>query len=121
MSAATTTRTRAVRAAMATTTVALTLCVGLTACGETSSSHAALDRLTPTADRAEAQANAVAISPLPGTEDASPDTQISFLGEPGTSVADVSVVGSRSGNHSGKLERYSTGTGMSFIANTPFS
>ncbi len=69
-------------AAMATMTAALTLCVGLAACGEASSSHAAVNALTPTADKAEAQANAVAVSPLPGTEDASPDTQISFLGEP---------------------------------------
>src|ERR1700722_14864121 len=107
-------------AAMATTGAALTLCVGLTACGEASSSHAAMNALTPTADKAEAQANAVAVPPLPGTEDASPVTQISFLGEPGTTVADVSVVGSHSGNHSGKLKRYSTGTGMSFIPNSPF-
>ncbi len=107
-------------AVMATMTAALTLCVGLAACGEASSSRAAVNALTPTADKAEAQANAVAVSPLPGTEDASPDTQISFLGEGGTTVADVSVVGSRSGNHSGKLERYSTGTGMSFIPNSPF-
>jgi hypothetical protein len=35
-------------------------------------------------------------------------------------VANVSVVGSRSGNHPGKLERYSTGTGESFVPNTPF-
>jgi hypothetical protein len=62
----------------------------------------------------------VAVSPLPGTEDASLSTQISFLGEAGTKVSDVSVVGSRSGNHAGKLERYSTGTGMSFIPNSPF-
>jgi hypothetical protein len=107
-------------AVMATMTAALTLSVGLAACGEASSSHAAVNALTPTADKAEAQANAVAVSPLPGTEDASPDTQVSFLGEPGTTIADVSVVGSRSGNHSGKLERYSTGTGMSFIPNSPF-
>jgi Arylsulfotransferase (ASST) len=32
----------------------------------------------------------------------------------------VSVVGSRSGEHAGKLERYSTGTGESFVINEPF-
>src|SRR5262249_8197750 len=37
-----------------------------------------------------------------------------------TTVASVSVVGSHSGNHSGKLERYSTGTGESFVPNQPF-
>jgi hypothetical protein len=98
---------------------ALAMCVGLCACGDGSSS-AATSSLTPTADRAEAQANSVAVSPLPGTEDASPSTQISFLGEAGATVANVSVVGSRSGNHPGKLKRYSTGTGESFVPNTPF-
>jgi Arylsulfotransferase (ASST) len=106
------------RAATATTTAALALATALSACG--SGSHAAASSMTPTADRAEGAANSAAVSPLPGTEDASPDTQISFLGERGTTVADVSVVGSRSGNHSGKLKRYSTGTGMSFIPNSPF-
>ncbi len=104
--------------AMASTIATLTLGAGLSACG--SGSGAAAGALTPSADRAEAAANSVAVSPLPGTEDASPYTQISFLGDPGTTVADVSVVGSRSGNHSGKLERYSTGTGMSFVVNKPF-
>lgn len=107
-----------IRTATATMTTAVMLGIGLSACGGTS--PAAVNSLTPTADKAEAQANAVAVSPLPGTEDASPDTQISFLGEAGTTVTDVSVVGSRSGNHSGKLERYFTGTGMSFIPNSPF-
>jgi hypothetical protein len=99
---------------------ALALCVCTCACGDTGSSRAAASALTPTADHAEAQANSVAVSPLPGTEDASPSSQISFLGEPGTTVAEVSVVGSRSGNHAGKLKRYSTGTGESFVPNTPF-
>jgi hypothetical protein len=99
---------------------ALALCVGMCACGDSGSSSAATSSLTPTADHAEAQANSVAVSPQPGTEDASPETQISFLGEAGTTVANVSVVGSRSGNHPGKLKRYSTGTGESFVPNTPF-
>ena len=93
---------------------------GLCACGESGSSSAATSRLTPTADRAEAQANPVAVSPQPGTEDASPATQVSFLGEAGTTVGNVSVVGSRSGNHPGKVKRYSTGTGASFVPNSPF-
>jgi hypothetical protein len=98
----------------------LAICAGLCACGESGSSSAATSDLTPTADRAEAQANSVAVSPLPGTGDASAQTQISFLGEQGTTVSNVSVVGSRSGNHAGKLERYSTRTGESFVPSTPF-
>jgi hypothetical protein len=100
--------------------VALALCVGLCACGDSGSFSAAAHGFTPKADLAEAKSNSIAVSPLPGTEDASPYTQISFLGEPGTTVANVSVVGSRSGEHAGKLERYSTGTGESFVVNKPF-
>jgi Arylsulfotransferase (ASST) len=99
---------------------ALAVCVGMSACGDAGSSSAASGVIAPKAVLAEAQANSVAVSPLPGTEDASPSTQISFLGEPGTTVANVSVVGSRSGNHPGKLERYSTGAGESFVPNAPF-
>jgi hypothetical protein len=67
-----------------------------------------------------AAANAVTVSPLPGTPDASPATQISFLGGAGTRVSDVRVVGSRSGLHAGRLEAYSTGTGESFLVARPF-
>src|SRR5580693_3827889 len=104
----------------ATALVALAGCVGVCACGSTGSSPASASVLTPKADLAEAKTNPVAVSPLPGTEDASPYAQISFLGESETTVANVSVVGSRSGDHAGKLERYSTGTGASFVPNKPF-
>jgi hypothetical protein len=57
---------------------------------------------------------------MPGTPDASPDTQISFLGGPGTRVSAVRVVGSKSGPHRGALRAYSTGTGESFIPSRPF-
>ncbi len=67
-----------------------------------------------------AAANPVTVSPLPGTEDASGTTQISFLGRRGTRVYDVRVVGSRSGVHAGVLRAYSTGTGESFLPAIPF-
>jgi hypothetical protein len=102
----------------ATLLAALAACVGLSACGDAGSSAA--DTITPAKEIAEARANAVAVSPLPGTEDASPSTQISFLGGAGTKVSNVSVVGSRSGNHPGKVKPYSTGTGASFVPNRPF-
>jgi hypothetical protein len=71
--------------------------------------------------RAErALAAQVAISPLAGTPDASASTQISFLGGAGLTVSDVEAIGSRSGHHAGRLERYSTGTGESFIPLRPF-
>jgi hypothetical protein len=66
-------------------------------------------------------ATQVTISPLPGTPDASPRTQISFLGAPAGQLGSVSVVGSRSGRHPGKLVPYSTGQGASFLPDAPFS
>ncbi len=58
---------------------------------------------------------ALTISPLNGTPDASPDTQISFLGAPANQISDVSVVGSRSGHHSGSLRSYVSAPGASFL------
>jgi len=105
--------------------------VCLTACGSSAGSSGAGVALatagadptsaTTAAATAAAAANPVTISPLPGTPDASPYTQISFLGGPGTQVSDVHVVGSRSGAHSGRIEAYSTGTGESFLPSHPFS
>lgn len=62
----------------------------------------------------------VTISPLPGTPDASPHTQISFLGVPQSEIGDVSVVGSRSGRHSGHLEAYASAHGASFLPSRGF-
>jgi hypothetical protein len=92
--------------------VALTMTIALSACGGTSS--ASSGALAPTAD-VSSSSGAVTVSPLPGTPDASPATQISFLGGAGTQVSDVHVVGSHSGNHGGSLRAYSTGTGESFV------
>jgi Arylsulfotransferase (ASST) len=66
-------------------------------------------------------APAMAVSPLNGTPDASPRTQISFLGAPANEIADVSVVGSRSGRHRGRLEAYASSRGASFLLERPFA
>jgi hypothetical protein len=66
-------------------------------------------------------AQAVTLSPLNGTPDASPGTQVSFLGAPATEIADVSVKGSRSGSHSGKLRSYASAAGASFVPARGFS
>lgn len=66
-------------------------------------------------------APAVAVSPLNGTPDASPWSQISFLGVPAAEINDVSVVGSRTGRHSGRLKAYATEPGASFLPNSPFA
>jgi hypothetical protein len=102
--------------------IALALSVGLCACGGASASSEVLhaEELHAEVAATAAAANPVTVSPLPDTEDASPETQIAFLGGPGTRVADVRVVGSRSGVHTGRLEAYSTGTGESFLPTHPF-
>jgi hypothetical protein len=64
---------------------------------------------------------AVALSPLNGTPDASPQTQISFLGVPADEIAHVTVVGSHSGRHGGKLESYASSPGASFLPSHPFA
>jgi hypothetical protein len=62
----------------------------------------------------------VVVSPLPGTPDANPATQISFLGAPASELRDIVVAGSRSGRHTGRLRYYSTHTGGSFFPSLPF-
>jgi Arylsulfotransferase (ASST) len=70
---------------------------------------------------AAAYARAVTLSPLDGTPDASPHTQISFLGVPLSQISHVSVVGSRSGSHAGKLRAYASAAGASFLPTRGFS
>ncbi len=76
--------------------------------------------LVPGASAARA-ATPVAISPLNGTHDASPDTQISFLGVAANEIAGVSVRGSRTGTHHGELRAYATAPGASFVVDHQFS
>jgi Arylsulfotransferase (ASST) len=91
----------------------------LAACGGATSS--ASQAVVASDDTATSAASSVAVSPQPGTPDASPYTQISFLGGAGTKVSSVHVVGSHSGGHSGAIRPYSTGTGESFLPAHSFS
>ena len=63
----------------------------------------------------------VTVSPLHGTPDASPSTQISFLGVPASHLHGIVVDGSSSGVHSGRIGYYSTHTGGSFLPTHPFT
>ena len=101
------------------TAIAVFAAVAVGACGS-SSAPGSIPKTVRVADVARAAVNPITLSPLPGTGDASPTTQISFLGGAGTTVSDVHVVGSRSGGHGGKIEAYSTGTGESFVPTRPF-
>src|SRR4029077_479214 len=99
---------------------ALLTAAGVCACGGASPATSAAV-LGHASSAATAAANPVSVSPLPGTPDASPSTQISFLGGAGTQVSGVRVVGSHSGSHSGTLRAYSTGKGESFLPSHPFT
>lgn len=90
------------------------LCLGVSGCGETKV-HTKASLPSGTKATVAAAENAVTISPLPGTLDASPRTQISILGPKGTIVRSVHAIGAKSGLHEGRIEAYSTGTGESFL------
>jgi Arylsulfotransferase (ASST) len=66
-------------------------------------------------------AGSVTVSPQPGSRDASSQTQISFLGVPARDLSVRSVVGSRTGAHTGRLLAYSQGNGASFVPSRPFA
>ncbi len=61
------------------------------------------------------------VSPAPASRDASASTQISLLGVPAGELSDVTVTGSRSGTHTGRLLSYSQGDGASFLPTRPFA
>jgi hypothetical protein len=63
----------------------------------------------------------LAVSPLPDSLDASPRTQISLLGAPSSALSKISVSGSRTGEHSGRLLAYSQGDGASFVPSHSFA
>jgi hypothetical protein len=79
---------------------------------------ALLAAFSPAASAAAAQ---LAISPQPGTPDASPSTQISILGVARREIQSVTVTGSLSGVHAGRLRSYSGGQGASFVLAHPLT
>lgn len=60
------------------------------------------------------------VSPLPGSYDAMPETQISLLGVPAKDIVEVDATGSITGGHQGRLLAYSQGDGASFVPSQPF-
>ena len=63
----------------------------------------------------------LAFSPSPGSPVASPQTQISIRGASAAQLQDVTVTGSRSGRHAGRLVPYPEGDGASFLPAQPFT
>ena len=53
--------------------------------------------------------------PLPGTQTAGTGTQISLRGAPLKRLGRITVTGSKSGRHSGRLRAHSDGQGASFV------
>jgi hypothetical protein len=62
----------------------------------------------------------LAVTPLPDSYDALPRTQVSLLGVPSGQLSHVTVNGSVSGTHGGRLRPYSQGDGASFVPSAPF-
>jgi len=94
----------------------------LAATGELSSAASAPSCVPPRMNVSAALAGRrVTVSPQPESRDASAETQISMLGVPARELADVTVTGSRTGRHAGRLEAYSQGDGASFLPDRPFA
>lgn len=71
--------------------------------------------------RASGDSVPVSVFPPQGTPDASPRTQVSFRGAPGAALGQVTVTGSRTGLHSGRLLDHSDGGGASFVPSGRFA
>jgi hypothetical protein len=71
------------------------------------------------AGAASAQA-AVSVFPLPGARYEMPRAQIAFRGVAADQLGTITVVGSKTGTHTGTIDADSDGNGGSFIPSTPF-
>jgi Arylsulfotransferase (ASST) len=63
----------------------------------------------------------VSAFPSPGTLVASPNTEIGFRGAPRDKIGLITVTGSASGTHRGRLVAHSDGRGASFVPVKPFA
>jgi hypothetical protein len=109
-----------IRSVLAGLALTLTLGVGFLAAGAAATVRAPACAPT-TLNTSALQGGSVTVSPLPGSRDASAQTQISFLGVPARDLSRLSVVGSRTGPHAGRLLAYSQGDGASFLPSRPFA
>ncbi len=78
--------------------------------------------MPPRLDISAALAGArLSVSPAPASRDASAATQISLLGAPAQELTGITITGSRTGAHAGRLLAYSQGDGASFLPSRPFT
>ena len=66
------------------------------------------------------RSNGIAVYPAHNTRTASPGTEISFRGVSASQLGPLSVVGSRSGGHSGIVVPHADGNGASFLPDARF-
>ncbi|RKQ88004.1 arylsulfotransferase ASST [Solirubrobacter pauli] len=90
----------------------LSLALGATA--------ALLGGTTLVLSQAQAQTPAFSVYPVPGTLTAGEKTTFSFRGGTASSLGTITVRGSESGTHTGKLLAHSDGNGVSFVPSKPF-
>jgi hypothetical protein len=69
---------------------------------------------------AQAASGPINVFPIPGGRVAAPSTQITFRGAPAGQLGIISVSGSKSGTHTGRIVGDSDGNGASFIPATSF-
>lgn len=72
------------------------------------------------AGSADAATTEIGAFPMPGTLTASPETQISLRGAPAGRLGTITVTGSKTGAHTGRLEPHSDGQGASYVLDEPF-
>jgi hypothetical protein len=68
-----------------------------------------------------AATGSVSVYPVPGTQYAMPATQITLRGISPAKIGKVTVTGSQTGLHTGRLEGDSDGRGASFVPSKPFA
>jgi Arylsulfotransferase (ASST) len=97
------------------------LAVVVLAAAVTSTIYLVLSGAFATAANSTAATPVVDVFPIPGGQVATPGTQLTFRGIPAASIGTVTVTGSKSGVHTGKIEGDSDGDGGSFIPSHPFT
>ena len=97
---------------------------GLSACGSDKSESAddplPANHTLPASLDPGHDGRGVSVFPVPESRYALPGTQISFRGIDASQVDNIEVVGSRSGQHGGRVEADSDGRGASFLPVKPF-
>jgi hypothetical protein len=78
-----------------------------------------LEASAPTASASTAVP--VDVFPIPGGKVAAPQTQLTFRGIPASAIGAITVTGSSSGVHNGRIEADSDGHGGSFLPTKPFT